>query len=40
MASKSAADITAVTIDLRMPCKKHVHTITVDNSREVSYLKR
>ncbi|PCS22752.1 hypothetical protein [Candidatus Enterovibrio escicola] len=37
MASKLAADITAATIYLLIPDKKHVHTITADNGRGFSY---
>ena len=32
--SKSADDVTKATIELLMPYKKHVHTITADNGRE------
>ncbi|SNX50916.1 Integrase core domain protein [Vibrio thalassae] len=32
--SKSAKDVTAATIELLMPYKTHVHTITADNGRE------
>ena len=32
--SKSAGDVTKATIELLMPYKKHVHTITADNGRE------
>jgi len=32
--SKSAKDVTAATIELLMPYKAHVHTITADNGRE------
>lgn len=32
--SKSADDVTKATIELLMPYKEHVHTITADNGRE------
>lgn len=32
--SKSASDVTKATIEMLMPYKKHVHTITADNGRE------
>lgn len=32
--SKSAEDVTRATIEMLMPYKKHVHTITADNGRE------
>ena len=32
--SKSAKDVTGATIELLMPYKDHVHTITADNGRE------
>lgn len=34
VASKSAADVTKATIDLLLPYKRFVHTITADNGRE------
>lgn len=37
VASKSAADVTRATIDLLMPYKKHVYTITADNGREFAH---
>jgi IS30 family transposase len=33
VASKSADDVTRATIDMLMPYKEHVHTITADNGR-------
>lgn len=35
--SKSAKDVTQATIELLMPFKDHVHTITADNGREFAY---
>ncbi len=35
--SKSAKDVTEATIELLMPFKDHVHTITADNGREFAY---
>ncbi len=35
--SKSAKDVTQATIELLLPFKDHVHTITADNGREFAY---
>ncbi|WCN09146.1 IS30 family transposase [Marinomonas mediterranea] len=35
--SKSAVDVTQATIELLMPFKDHVHTITADNGREFAH---
>ncbi|MDB4837006.1 IS30 family transposase [Marinomonas sp.] len=35
--SKSAKEVTQATIELLMPFKDHVHTITADNGREFAY---
>ncbi len=37
MNSKSAKDVTQVTIELLMPFKDHIHTITADNGQEFAY---
>ncbi|MBJ7536733.1 IS30 family transposase [Marinomonas transparens] len=37
--SKSAVDVTRATIELLMPFKAHVHTITADNGREFAHHK-
>jgi IS30 family transposase len=37
VSSKSAKDVTQATIDLLMPFKDHVYTITADNGREFAY---
>ena len=37
MASKSAEDVTKATIELLMPYKQYVHTITADNGREFAH---
>ena len=37
MDSKSAKDVTQATIELLLPFKDHVHTITADNGREFAY---
>jgi IS30 family transposase len=37
VASKSAEDVTKATIELLMPYKQHVHTITADNGREFAH---
>ncbi|PCS22786.1 hypothetical protein BTN49_1572 [Candidatus Enterovibrio escicola] len=37
MVSKSATDVTAATIDLLIPYKNHVQTITADNGRELAH---
>lgn len=34
VASKSAEDVTKATIEMLLPYKEHVHTITEDNGRE------
>nr|WP_150137997.1 hypothetical protein [Candidatus Enterovibrio escacola] len=36
MALKSTTDVTAVIIDLLIPYKSQVHTMTADNGREFS----
>jgi IS30 family transposase len=37
VASTSAEDVTKATIELLMPYKQHVHTITADNGREFAH---